>query len=255
MPPADPRVLRAEILACLVFYTRLPLKTGDDAGRSFAEAQWAAPLAGLVVALCGALAFWLAAAVGLPPLLGGLVAVAASMLASGALHEDGLSDTFDGFGGGRTRERKLEIMRDSRIGSYGAAALIFSILLRAGTLAAIAAPGAAAFALIAAHMSARALMPLFMHMVPPARSDGLSAGVGAIPRQTATAALLLGGGALLPLGLYAAVVAALLLALGTFALRRLSERQIGGQTGDVLGTLEQGAEILVLLIAVSFLQQ
>ncbi len=254
MPPADPRALRAELLACLVFYTRLPLNAGDDAGRSFAEAQWAAPLAGLAVALCGALAFWLAAVLALPRLLGGLIAVGATMLATGALHEDGLSDTFDGFGGGRTREQKLEIMRDSRVGSYGAAALVFSVLLRAGALAAIAAPALVAIALIAAHMSARALMPVFMRLLAPARRDGLSAGVGAIPQRTAAAALVLGAAALLPLGLAAAVSAALVLLVWTFVLRRLAERQIGGQTGDVLGTLEQGAEILVLLAAASAFQ-
>ena len=259
MPLADLRALRAELLACLAFYTRLPVNAGDDAGRSFAEAQWAAPVAGLAVALCGALAFWLgrrgAPWLMAPPLLGGLIAVAATMLATGALHEDGLSDTFDGFGGGRTREEKLEIMRDSRVGSYGAAALIFSILLRAGALAAIASPAHVALALIAAHMSARALMPAFMHAVPPARSDGLSAGAGVIPRQTATAALVLGGAALLPMGLSAAVTTAILLVIWMFFLRRLAERQISGQTGDVLGMLEQGAEILVLLAAASLLQQ
>lgn len=252
MPPAN--TLVADITACLAFFTRLPVTVRYCTGRGFAQAQWAAPVAGLAVALCGAAAFWLTDAFGLPPFLAALIAVATTMLASGALHEDGLSDTFDGFGGGRTRERKLEIMRDSRIGSYGAAALIFSILLRAGALAAIAAPATVVVAMIAAHMSARALMPLFMHGVPPARSDGLSAGVGTIPRQTAAAALVLGGVALLSLGLPAAVMAAILLALWTSALKRLAERQIGGHTGDVLGTLEQGAEILVLLVAVSLLQ-
>jgi adenosylcobinamide-GDP ribazoletransferase len=252
MPPAN--TLLADMKACIAFYTRFPVDAGDPAGRSFAQAQWAAPIAGLAVALCGSVAFWLADALALPPFPAALAAIAATMLASGALHEDGLSDTFDGFGGGRTRERKLEIMRDSRIGSYGAAALIFSILLRAGALAAMAAPGPVTLALIASHMSARALMPFFMQVVPPARSDGLSAGVGVIARDTALTALLLGGAALLPMGLGAAVTTAILLALWTFFLKRLTERQIGGQTGDVLGTLEQGAEILVLLAAASLLQ-
>lgn len=250
MPPVH--ALRADLLACLAFYTRLPVNAGDPAGRNFAEAQWAAPVAGIAVALCGALAFWLADFVGLPSLLAGLIAVAAIMLASGALHEDGLADVADGFGGGATRERKLEIMRDSRTGSYGAAALVFSIALRAGALAAVAAPATAAWSLIAAHAAARALMPLFMRMVPPARSDGLSAGVGSIPERTSYAALAIGAAALLPLGLGAALVAAILLALWTFALRRLALRQIGGQTGDVLGALEQGGEIVVLLVAASF---
>jgi hypothetical protein len=121
MPPADPRAIRADVLACLAFYTRFPVNAGDPAGRSFAAAQWAAPVAGLAVALCGAAVYALASLLALPAQLAALLAVAATMLASGALHEDGLSDTLDGFGGGRTRERKLEIMRDSRIGSYGVA--------------------------------------------------------------------------------------------------------------------------------------
>lgn len=254
MPPADPRALRADILACLAFYTRFPMNAGDPAGRSFAAAQWAAPVAGLAVALCGAAVYALASLLALPAQLAALLAVAATMLASGALHEDGLSDTLDGFGGGRARERKLEIMRDSRIGSYGAAALAFSILLRAGALAAVAAPSAVLWALVAAHMASRALMPLFLHLVAPARTDGLAAGVGVVPRETAVAALVIGGLSLLPLGLTAALVAAVLLAAWFVVLRRLAERQIGGHTGDVLGALEQGGEILVLLAAASLLQ-
>ena len=255
MAPADPRAIRADILACLAFYTRFPVNAGDDAGRGFAAAQWAAPVTGLAVALCGAALYALASLLSLPAQLCALLAVAATMLASGALHEDGLSDTADGFGGGRTRERKLEIMRDSRIGSYGAAALVFSVLLRAGALAAIAAPSAVLWALVAAHVAGRALMPLFMHLVAPARADGLAAGVGSVRQETAAAALVLGGLALLPLGLTAAAISAILLAVWFIALRRLAERQVGGHTGDVLGTLEQGGEILVLLVAASLLHQ
>lgn len=254
MPPADARAIRADILACLAFYTRFPVDAGDAAGRSFAAAQWAAPVAGLAVALCGAAVFALAALLSLPAQLCALLAVAATMLASGALHEDGLSDTADGFGGGRDRARKLEIMRDSRIGSYGAAALVFSVLLRAGALAAIAAPSSVLWALVAAQVAGRAPMPAFLHLVAPARADGLAAGVGAVPRATAVAALALGGLALLPLGPTAALAAALLLAAWFLALRRLAERQVGGHTGDVLGALEQGGEILVLLVAASLLQ-
>ena len=103
-------------------------------------------------------------------------------------------------------------------------------------------------------MAGRALMPLLMNLLPPARPDGLSAGVGAVPRETALAALLIGAVALLPLGLAPALVAAAVLAIWTFAFRRFAQEQIGGQTGDVLGALEQGGEIVVLLVAASFLQ-
>jgi adenosylcobinamide-GDP ribazoletransferase len=99
---------------------------------------------GALVGACGALAYWGAAAVGLPPFVAGVLAVAATLLVTGALHEDGLADTADGFGAGVTRERKLEIMRDSRIGTYGVAALVLSILLRAGAVASLVEPVLAA---------------------------------------------------------------------------------------------------------------
>ena len=94
-------------------------------------------------------------------------------LVTGALHEDGLADTADGFGGGDTRERKLEIMRDSRIGTYGVCALIVSLLVRADAIASLTDPVLVAPALIAAHAGARAVMPLVMFLLPAARTDGL----------------------------------------------------------------------------------
>ena len=97
---------------------------------------WAAPVAGAVVGLIGALVLALTALLGLPLLLRAGLATAALVAATGALHEDGLADVADGFGGGATRERKLEIMRDSRIGAYGAIALALALILRVGALTA-----------------------------------------------------------------------------------------------------------------------
>ena len=102
-----------------------------------------------------------------------------------------LQDVADAFGG-HTRERRLEIMRDSRVGTYGACALSMSILLRTAVLASVAAPAAAAPVLIAAHTAARAGMPLFMGLVPPARVDGLAVGVGRPLPMSIAAAVLLG---------------------------------------------------------------
>ncbi|MBN8881520.1 MAG: adenosylcobinamide-GDP ribazoletransferase, partial [Salana multivorans] len=100
------------------------------------------------------------------------LALAAGMAATGCLHEDGLSDVADGFGGGKTREHKLEIMRDSRIGTYGTAALGLSLLLRWSALAGLAGPVEVLAALIAAHCASRALLGAFMHLLPRARADG-----------------------------------------------------------------------------------
>ena len=148
----------------------MPVSDGD-----VARASWALPVAGLLVGLLGAAVYSIAIGLGLTSGPAAMLALATTILVTGALHEDGLADTADGLGGGRTRERKLEIMRDSRIGTYGACALIISLALRWSALAAIAYPWSVAAALPVAHAAARAGVPAFMWLVPPARSDGLSA--------------------------------------------------------------------------------
>jgi adenosylcobinamide-GDP ribazoletransferase len=143
-------------------------------------------------------------------------------------------------------------MRDSRLGTYGACALMMSLLLRWATLAAMASPVAVASSLIAAHASARAALPAFMRFVPPARLDGLAAEAGQPALRSAAVAVLLGALTLtIALGPTATMIG---LALATFAglfIAWLSMRQIGGQTGDVLGALEQIIEIVILLMALA----
>ncbi len=252
LPPL--RQLMQDMALSLVFFTRLPLPQFDFGGRTLAQAIWAAPLAGLAVALIAGVVFALAGMAGLSGNVAAALALAAAMLATGCLHEDGLSDVADGFGGGRTRERKLEIMRDSRIGAYGAAALVLSVLLRWSALSDIASTGAAVAGLIAAHVGSRALMPALMHLTPSARTDGLAAGAGTVSRDTALVAAAIGGMALLLcLGLPGALVAAALLALLLSLFRRLCLSQIGGHTGDTAGALQQGAEIAVLVAASAIL--
>src|SRR5262245_32806815 len=251
MPWNGAKDILDDIALCLAFYTRLPVPLPD--GRSFADAQWAAPVAGLAVGTIGWLAFFLAEACGLPPAIAAALAVASTVIVTGALHEDGLCDTADGFGGGETRERKLEIMRDSRIGTFGSIALIFSILLRSAALSTLAKSSLVFCALVASHAAGRAMMPIFMHLVPPGRSDGLSANAGAIPDSSVLAAASIGGALLLLLGVSGAVLAAAALAILFFAGRGLCRHQIGGQTGDVLGAVEQVSEIIILLIACAIL--
>ncbi len=242
------RRIPSDIALCLVFFTRLPLPTLDLRDRRLADAIWAAPAAGLAVAILGALAH-VAARLGLAAGPAAALALAVMVLATGALHEDGLSDVADGFGGGRDRDRKLEIMRDSRIGAYGAAALALSLLIRWSALAEIHGGWSMLAALVAAHGASRGLLGAFMHALPPARSDGLSAGAGSVSRQTAIAGAALGAVALLPLGPSGLVAAAILLGILFVAFGALCRRQIGGQTGDTTGALQQLAEIAVLLVA------
>jgi adenosylcobinamide-GDP ribazoletransferase len=249
-PVISLRQLVADVAAALIFSTQLPLPgAAAITGADIARASWALPVAGAIVGFIAAAVYWLARAAGLPPLPAAALTIAAGVLATGCLHEDGLADAADSLGGG-TRERKLEIMRDSRIGTYGVCALVMSLLLRSSALATIADPALAAPILVATHMAARSDMALFMRLVPPARADGLSVGVGRPPRAGAIAALIIGIVALgIALGPAAGIFAIALMVASFALLAWLCVRQIGGQTGDVLGALEQMGEIAILFVA------
>jgi adenosylcobinamide-GDP ribazoletransferase len=238
-----------------IFLTRLPIPHGPPVERGeLARALWTAPVFGAVVGAIGAGVYALAYALNLPPLAAATLAIVATAGVTGALHEDGLADVADGFGGGATRERKLEIMRDSRIGTFGVLALLLSVLLRVGALAGLEQPGMVAAALIAAGSAARAGLPAFMAIVPPARPDGMSAHAGTPPNESAMVAAALGALALvLALGLGPGLIALICFAGAGAILARLCIRQIGGQTGDVLGALEQTGEVAILLVAVAAL--
>jgi adenosylcobinamide-GDP ribazoletransferase len=213
------------------------------------------PLAGLVLGLLPALVLTSALGLGLGPWLAAALSVAAMTLSTGAFHEDGLADTADSFGGA-TRERRLEIMRDSRIGSYGAAALVLAFALRIGALAALVTrvdPSAAFTAvLITALLSRTAgLMPLVL--LPPARLDGASHAVGQPTRETFWWAVALSAALAVALGAISGLPAAgtglmlVLSGLSGWGLTWLSARHIQGQTGDIAGAAQQVAEIAALI--------
>lgn len=247
--------ITTDIWTGLAFCTRLPLAAkAAPPGADLARAGWTFPLIGALIGGFAAIVYWLGAAADLLPFVSAILAIVASVFITGALHEDGLADTADGFGGGGTKERKLAIMRDSVIGTYGVSALVLSFMLRAGILASLVEPGLVAVALIGAHAGARATMPLFMLVLPRARQDGLSTEAGKPPLGSAIAAALLGVLVLaLCLGPATALLAALLVAGVMVFMAWLSMRQIGGQTGDVLGAVEQVSEITILLVAAALL--
>jgi adenosylcobinamide-GDP ribazoletransferase len=240
-----------DLKIALIFLTRLPLTHQQPIGKGqLSQALWAVPIVGAGVGLLGAGVYGLTQALHVPPLPAATLAVAATVLVTGGLHEDGLADVADGFGGGATRERKLEIMRDSRIGTYGVCALILSFMLRVAALTNLDDPAVVAAVLVAAHAAARAPIAAFMRLVPAARPDGMSADAGRPPKASAAVAVLLGLTSLaIGLGFAAGVAAVVLLCAAFGFMAWLCKRQIGGQTGDVLGALEQMAEIAVLLVA------
>jgi len=243
---------REDFTAALTFLTRLPAPaaaTGEMAPEtSLARTAWAFPLVGIVVGAAGGIAYIIAQGIGLPPLAAALIAVGTAVLVTGGLHEDGFADMADGFGGGATREDKLEIMRDSRTGAYGVLALVFSVGLRVAALAQIATGWRVLGALIAAHALARGAMPIAMRALDPARADGLGASAGR-PEQDV---VIWSGGiaivaAVLCAGFRAGLLAAIVTAGAMVLVSWLAQRQIGGYTGDVLGAIEQASEIVALL--------
>jgi adenosylcobinamide-GDP ribazoletransferase len=244
------------------FLTRIPVEQaesgdgGDDTPPAdLASAMWLFPVVGVGIGGVGAIALALLAWANIPPAVAATLAIGITIWLTGALHEDGLADLADGFGGGQTREQKLEIMRDSRLGTYGVLSLAVITVAKIAALASIAAVdiGAAAGALIAAAAWSRAMFAPTMRWLPPARDDGLGALAGT-PNEGETwkglalgallAALMLitpaGGGVIIILAAGGA---------GAFVIGWLALRQIDGYTGDVLGGVQQAAEAAMLIVA------
>ena len=241
-----------DALLAAAFLTRLPVPARSDLPPgALARAGWAFPIAGAVVGGLGAATIWTTAGSGLHPLAAALLALAAMAIATGALHEDGLADFADGLGV-HDRARRLEIMRDSRIGAFGVLALVFATGLKATALASLPGPGAAALVLIGAGALSRAAMVPTMRLIAPARKDGLGHGAGRPPAWAAALAVVLGLAALVPLwsvfGPGIATLAAAALAAGLFACWAM-HAAVGGHSGDTLGAQQQLVEIAIYLVA------
>lgn len=253
------RRLAADLLVALRFCTRLPVPALPFETAPYGPLNGSSvrmlPLAGAVIGLCAAAVLAVAAKFGMPPPLPALLALCALIGVTGALHEDGLADCADGFGGGATPEQRLDIMRDSRLGTFGALALILALALRGASLAAIATQslGLAACVLIATAATSRGLALMPLRLLPPARAEGLGQGSAVASANTLTiaavsAAIL----ALLPLfagaSLMRIIVALLISIAGAASVTLMARRAIGGQTGDVAGAAQQIAEICSYLV-------
>lgn len=219
----------------------------------------ALPLASVAIGIGPALLLVGGTLIGLPSYFAAALAVAAMVIASGAMAEDALADAADGLFGGHSRERRLEIMKDSRHGTYGVAALCLFLVMRVTALGAVAAinPLVAGMIWLAASIAARSGALWVAVALPPARSDGASASAGQVPVQGfavgAVFALVLmfvlAGPATSLVGLGAALLLAVMVIAGWTALCR---RLVGGQTGDLIGALGALVEIAVLAALVPF---
>ena len=233
----------------VAFLTRIPMPHPDGpTPTNFARAQRVFPVIGAAIGAVAGVVWLGLAAIGLPSLAASALALGASALLTGAFHEDGLADVADGFGGGRTKAAKLEIMLDSRLGTFGTMGLLVSFLAKVSALAAL--PGAIVLpGLVAAHALARAILPGLAMVMPYARKEGLAATAGRPDAATSALAMIFALViALLILPIAAALGAALVAILAGAGMVILANRQIGGQTGDVLGGAEQVAETAILLL-------
>jgi adenosylcobinamide-GDP ribazoletransferase len=241
-----------DLLTAAGFLTRLPMpRPAEPRQANFARAYRVFPIIGAAIgAAVGLFCLGLRAS-GVPDLAAATLALGAGAILTGALHEDGLADVADGFGGGHDVAAKLAIMRDSRLGTYGALALLVSFVTKLSAIATLA-DGVVVTGLIAAHALARGVLPAMAMSLAYAREDGLAANAGRPDSATvATAGGLAFVIALLALPWSPALGAALAAAVSAIGMAWLARRQIGGQTGDVLGAAEQIGEtaILVLLAA------
>jgi adenosylcobinamide-GDP ribazoletransferase len=251
------RDLFDDVARSVAFLSRVPMPgrhfLDHDGGLS--RAVRAFPVAGVLIALPAAFLAVLLSALDASSLFTAFAVLAVQVLVTGALHEDGLGDTADGFGGGRDREHALMIMKDSRIGTYGAVALILSFGLRVSAIASflplLTSVGAGS-ALLATAALSRAAMVWHWSRLPPARSDGVAASAG-LPEAGAVSFALGSGVVLAFVFFFAASVptVAVLLSLGAFALvvpgfGKVTARKLGGHTGDTIGATQQLVEIAVL---------
>lgn len=236
-----------DVPAAIGLLTRLPVPVNAaQATARGAKAAWAYPIAGLAVALLLGLIGGLTD--GLLPQVQAAILLAVMVIVTGALHEDGLADTADGLWGGWDKARRLEIMKDSRIGAYGVIALVVTLLLRWICLSVLLAQSDWVYALIAVAVVSRAPMVVLMAVMSNARGAGLSQSVG---RPTpATAVLAVGvaaAAALLCLG-WSGLVLCAFAAIATACCGAIAQRKIGGQTGDILGASQQISEITLLIV-------
>jgi adenosylcobinamide-GDP ribazoletransferase len=237
----------AKLVLAVQFLTRLPLRTDKMfTPERMAQAPRYFPLVGILVGLVSAGVFWLAALV-LPGYLAALLAVSAGLLLTGAFHEDGLADTFDGIGGGHTPVRALEIMKDSRLGTYGAASLFLALAIKVGALSAMP-PIWVCAALPVAHCVSRFSAVCVIATSRYVREEGtgkpVATGISAasliISGFTALGAVAVGAVLFPVVSLLSGVVS---LCFAHVLMRLFFEPKLGGYTGDTLGSVQQASEI------------
>ena len=232
------------LLNAIGFFTRIPVPIHNI---SLGRTVWAWPLVGGLLGSLVGLVGLILTAFGLPTVVVSLICLSIGILLSGGLHEDGLADTFDGIWGGMNPKRRLEIMSDSQIGSYGTISLIISILFRWSLLNILIEQGLLLEGLIVTGALSRSAMVPMMMFLSPAKQDGLGFSIGGISNISIGVNFvitLLLGIFLLGTLIFIPLLLSILLA---FVISLLVKKKLGGYTGDTFGFLQQLSEIGCLL--------
>jgi adenosylcobinamide-GDP ribazoletransferase len=236
------------LLTAVQYFTRVPVPrwVGHDSAQLSGTARYL-PAVGIAVGAAAAAVFWAAALV-FPATIAAILSTIATIALTGALHEDGLADTMDGLGGGHTRERALEIMKDPRIGAFGAIAILLMLGLKIATLSALPAMWIAT-TLIAGHALSRWCAVLIIWRLPYARADGSARARPVVERVVPTDIIVASIFGLAPLALCSppALIAAIAATVTAGLLGIWYARRLGGYTGDTLGATQQITEAMFYL--------
>lgn len=237
-----------DLKVALAFLTRIPINHGPQISLRRSAALF--PLVGALIGLIGGLVFYVSSAI-LPPLVSASISILVTVAITGAFHLDGLADICDGLIGGWNREERLKILKDSRHGTYGVAAISLQLILQVCLLSALS-PRDGLFTLIVLHTLSR-LVPIFLMLIPATSGhDGMGASVS---REIGVREPLVGS--LITVLLIAPIMglnllllsAILFLTLSIFALWVI--RKIGGMVGDAFGAGEQISETMILFFFVA----
>jgi len=237
-----------------MFFTRLPIPSESEwQADDLKKAATYFPLVGWLVGAVGAGAWWLAARVW-PPAIASGISLAVTLLLTGAFHEDGLADVCDGFGGGYTKERVLAIMRDSRVGAFGAIGVVMALGLKWQAVAALP-PLLTPLSLVAAHGLSRGAAVSLMATLPYVREEESKAKPMATELRGVRLLVALAF-AVAPLAFLPVRLAWCLgpVVMVRFLLGRWFMYRIGGYTGDGLGAAQQVSEIVIYLSFLALLR-
>ncbi|WP_417812256.1 adenosylcobinamide-GDP ribazoletransferase [Thalassospira alkalitolerans] len=240
----------------LALLSRIPVSMRCDfRPEAITRSVWCWPFVGLFIAGVAIIPAFLTDILIGNSAVTAIMATLVLVLLTGAMHEDGIADCADGFGGGQDRQRKLEIMRDSRIGTYGVIALVLCLALRIVLLSLASDSGSMAAILIVMAVTSRAAIPVVMHFLDPARMDGLGKGAGRpellmVVGGIGVALLLV----LVVAGPMAVITSVMAMMVAVVLVGWIAKSQIGGHTGDVLGMTQIASELFVGIAFVAVIQ-